>query len=199
MALDKKVTGKKSGDPIVSSDWNALADETIRLDTAKLDLAQGGTVAGLLTAAAGLATPSVRSDTLGVSVHRPANNQWVHSTNQQSGLAVITATIDFPAKTTVLVLGHGHANSSSDAVTARAVLVQLRMDGTLLSATGGQTWGGAYLSLPANAWAPVIAVGTAQVEKGSHRFELLLKPGQEGTYTVNLNGPSLWIARVGSF
>jgi len=200
MALDKQVTGKKSGDPITSSDWNALANETIRLDSAKLDVAQGGTVSGLLTAAAGLNASALGSGTLGVTMFTPDNQKWAHQTNQVGGLVVISAVLDFPVRTSVLLLGHGHGSSTSDQAGARALVLELRVDGASPNAVGGGEWGVAYLSPPLNTWAPMITIGSANLDPtpGGHRVELVLRP-PDGAYTVNLNGPSLWVARLGTF
>jgi hypothetical protein len=200
VALDKQVTGKKSGDPITSNDWNAVADETIRLDSAKLDLANGGTVSGLLTAAAGLSATSLASGTLGVTLFKPADEKWAHQTSQPSGTVVISATLDFPVRTSVLVLGHGHGSSLSDAPAARAVVLELRLDGAALNVSRGGQWGVGYLSPPLNSWMPMITIGSAQLDPvpGGHRLELALRP-TDGSYTVNLNGPTLWVARLGTF
>jgi len=200
VALDKQVTGKKSGDPITSSDWNALADETIRLDAAKLDLANGGTVAGLLTAAAGLNAASLSSGTLGVSLFKPDGDKWSHQTGQPAGLTVITTVLDFPVPTSVLLVGHGHATSSADQPGARALAIQLKVDGQPTNRSGTSDWGIGYLSVPVNTWAPMITVGLTQLTPapGGHRIELILRP-VDGPYTVTLNGPTLWVVRLGTF
>lgn len=202
MALDKQVTGKKSGDPITSSDWNAVADETIRLDSAKLDVAHGGTVAGLLSAAGGLTATSLAGGNLGVSLFKPAGGKWAHQTNQPSGLVVISAILDFPVRTSVLLIGHGHGSSTSDQAGARALVLELRVDGNSpnVDGSGGGEWGVAYLSPPINTWAPMITIGSANLDPtpGGHRVDLALRP-PDGAYTVNLNGPTLWVVRLGSF
>ena len=200
MALDKQVTGKKSGDPITSSDWNAVADETIRLDGAKLDLAGGGTVAGLLTAAAGLSATSLSSATLGVSLVKPAADKWSHQTSLPNGLVVISTVLDFPVPTSVLLVGHGHGSSTSDQAGARALVLELRVDGNSPNTTGDGEWGVGYLSPPINTWAPVITIGSAQLvpTPGGHRIDLAVRP-TDGTYAVTVNGPTLWIVRLGTF
>jgi hypothetical protein len=200
VALDKQVTGKKSGDPITSSDWNALAGETVRLDSAKLDLANGGTVAGLLTAAGGLNAASLSSGTLGVSLFKPAGDKWSHQTGQTKGLVVITAVLDVPVPTSVLLLGHGHVNSSADQAGARAVALELRVDGNSTNSTGSGQWGVGYVSQPVNTWTPVITLGSAQLTPtpGGHRVDLSVRPS-DGAYNVTLNGPTLWVVRLGTF
>ena len=198
MALDKNLAGKKSGDAIIADDWNKLAAETIRLDAEKLDTVKGGAVAGLLTAAAGLTAPALRSDSLGINLLTPADTKWDFQTTSSAGFAVITGYLDFAVPTSVLILGHGHGNTSVDDVAKRALSIEIRVDGSKTNPIREGNWGVGYLNPPINTWTPMIAVGSANLPKGTHKFELALVAVTNGT-TVKLNGPSLWVARLGTW
>ncbi|WP_033340963.1 hypothetical protein [Catenuloplanes japonicus] len=204
MPLDKKIAEKASGDPIASADWNTLATETIRLDTAKLNTT-GGTVAGLLTAAAGLASPTLRSDSLGITLLTPDNDVWNHKTDTSAGRAVISRSVEFAVPTTVFLVGHGHASTDAGTSAAkRAVHADIRMDGALLNPVRESTWGSIFLNLPTGTWATMVTLASANVPKGKHTFELWLRAIDSAAsgadkYAVSLHGPSLWLARLGTF
>jgi hypothetical protein len=205
MALDKNIAAKKSGDPIVSADWNTLATETIRLDSAKLDVNAGGTVAGLLTAAAGLNAASVHSETLGVNLFTPQLDKWDFTTDLAAGVDVITGNLTLSAPTSLIVIGHGHGSTAAGTQAAkRALALEIRMDLRVLNPVRESTWGICYLSPPTGSWFPLIAVGTVKAPPGEHRLDLVLRATDSPNsgpekYSVNLNGPSLWVARLGTF
>jgi hypothetical protein len=198
MTLDNQLGTKKPGDPILSSDWNAVANETIRLDSAKLDQA-GGTVSGLLTATGGLNASALVSNSLGLSVFTPGDGAWGHEASSET--TVITAVLKYPVKTSVLIVGHGHAHSTSDQQNAQAVVLQLYLDGVPTNKDKDKNWGVGYLSVPFKAWGPIVTIGSANLEptQDGHRVELKFRPADPGSYTVGLNGPTMWVVRLGSF
>ncbi|SHH84862.1 hypothetical protein [Streptomyces sp. 3214.6] len=175
MSLDKNLTQKIPGDPIKSSDWNALAAETVRLDAAT----------------------KLNSQSIGFQMLQ--GNSWDNWTAPGDWMPVINKTLDFDTPTSLLLIGQGHGHSDSRELSLR---VAIRVNDTLLGLDKeSRIWGGGFLSPftdTQDVWFPITAIAGCPVPKGKSKVELVIRCEGQDNGSVALNAPTLWLIQLGA-
>jgi hypothetical protein len=207
---------KKPGDVIRSQEWNELvrlANElkatqqslnelAARLQNEKLDTS-GGTVSGTLNANV-LSTPSLRSPGLGAEVVRPANDTWLHTTDNTTWKPAVSKSFRLAQPTTFLVIGHG-AGKADDG--NNPLDVAIRLNGSIQMFTGrpdGTLWGMGHSGPSTDSLRHVGQIVTLALcpldrrPNNDHTLELCFRARGEGK-VVTLYGPSLWLIRLGDY
>ncbi|WP_405774882.1 hypothetical protein [Streptomyces sp. NBC_01538] len=180
MSLDKKLTEMRSGDLIRSTDWNALASETVRLDDVKLNR-------GLI----------------GIQMLQAPS--WENKTSSGDWQPVIEHTVNLQPGTELLLVGQGHGISDRSGV---ALDVVIMVNGTVLGQedTNGLAWGmGVHepvgkITTSISTQIVVIAEWPAEMS-GENEVVLAMRcrkveSVQDGS--VQFSAPTLWLIRLGA-
>ncbi|MBO3749196.1 hypothetical protein J5X84_24220 [Streptosporangiaceae bacterium NEAU-GS5] len=178
MALDDNVGNKHPGDLIKSDDWNKLAGEVHRVDA-------------LLGAA------------LGATLLPVVPRGWANFFEATDYQNAIEHQVQVDQPTSVLLLGLGQG-----LVTGTGILdLVIKVDGNILHPVSpdnfeagdklqGLSWGMGFVQ-GQGFWQQVIALGQSQLAAGSHQIALACRSRTGGR--VQLNGPTLWMLKSGSF
>jgi hypothetical protein len=178
MPLDENVTKKRPGDSIRSADWNALAAETVRLDTAKLN-----------------------SQSIGIQM-RPGL-EWENERTSGDWHMVAKETVTLKTATSFLLVGQGHGLSNASNV---SLDVAIRVNGTILGreAKSDLVWGMGLVSPVTSGntsiWTQIVAIAECSIPSGESAVELVMrcrKPDGAGG-SVKFNAPTLWLIRLGA-
>lgn len=173
MPLDENVMKKRPGDRILSADWNALAEETVRLD----------------------ATTKLKNQSIGFEMLRAQSWENVSTSNEWTPV-ISSEEVEFDTPTSLLLIGQGHGHSDTQGV---VLSVTIRVDGKILAMDEDGPWGGGFLQSgsPPNTWIPITAIAGCQVPQGKSKVELVIhRSGQSGK--VKFNAPTLWLIRLGA-
>jgi hypothetical protein len=192
MALEGNIGNKHPGDPIKSDDWNELAAEAQRLGTDKLDLT-GGTISGPLAVKGPVSSPA-----LGVEILHGTEDTWGITVDNVNYVPVIERDVTFDSAASLLVVGHCSAITNPD-TGVQMVLSVDRKQLHQVNANSAISWGMAthWGNNRGEVSSPLVTMGIYSVDAGTHHFQLLARsttPGQ----SVGLNGPTLFILRVGA-
>ncbi|MEU6806589.1 hypothetical protein [Streptomyces neyagawaensis] len=180
MPLDENITKKRSGDPILSADWNAIAAETVRLDDVKLNRG--------LTGIQMLQAP-----------------KWENTTASEDWQTVISHTVNLESGTELLLVGQGHGFSDFSGV---ALDVVIMVNGTILGqedTKNGFAWGmGVHqpVGITTSIWTQIVVIAEwPSVMSGENEVALAMRcrrQNEEKGGTVHFSAPTLWLIRLGA-